>query len=305
MSEMKYRAKDSVFSFIFRQPENLLRLYQTLHPEDTDVTIEDCELITLEYVLTNGITNDLGLMVRDRLIVLVEAQTKFTINIVLRVLLYLAATYKKYVEERKLDLYGTKPVRIPRPELYMVYTGEPRELPEVLRLSEMYEGSGSVEVEVKVLRSMGTRSIVDQYIRFCEIADGQRKQYGYTVRAVEETLRQCAEEGVLMPFLAARESEVRDIMMTLFDQEQITRIREYNLVREAHEGGVREGHRAGRREGQREGLEEGLHAMVLTLRDFSLSKAAAAQKLVERFGLPPQTAAVSYTHLTLPTIYSV
>ena len=294
MSEMKYTAKDSVFSFIFRQPENLLRLYQALHPEDTEVTEADCKLVTLEHILTNGITNDLGVRVRDTLIILMEAQSKFTINIVLRMLLYLAATYKEYVEEQKLDLYGSKAVQIPRPELYMVYTGPCRELPEVLRLSELYEGSGSVEVEVKVLRSRGDGNIVDQYIRFCEISDSQRKQYGYTLQAVEETLRQCVEEGILMPFLASRESEVRDIMMTLFDQEQITRIHEYNLVREAHEGGVREGHREGLREGlktgQREGLEEGMHAMVLTLKEFSLSKAAIIQKLTERFGLPPQIA---------------
>ena len=41
-------------------------------------------------------------------------------------LLYLAATYKEYIDEQKLDLYGSKPVPIPRPELYMVYTGGPR-----------------------------------------------------------------------------------------------------------------------------------------------------------------------------------
>ena len=306
MSEMKYTAKDSVFSFIFRQPENLLRLYKTLHPEDTEVTEADCKLVTLEHILTNGITNDLGVRVRNTLIILMEAQSKFTINIVLRMLLYLAATYKEYVEEKKLDLYGSRAVQIPRPELYMVYTGPARELPEVLRLSELYEGSGSVELEVKVLRSKGDGSIVDEYIRFCEISDKQRKQYGYTLRAVEETLRQCVEEGVLMPFLASREREVRDIMMTLFGQEQITRIHEYNLVREAHAGGVREGHKAGRAAGlkegrtaglkegrtagQQEGLEQGMHAMVLTLREFSLSKASVVQKLAERFGLPLEVA---------------
>ena len=101
-----------------------------------------------------------------------------------------------------------------------------------------------------------------------------------------------------MPFLASREREVRDIMMTLFDQEQITRIHEYNLVREAHAGGVREGHKAGRAAGlkegrtagQQEGLEQGMHAMVLTLREFSLSKASVVQKLAERFGLPLEIA---------------
>ena len=36
----------------------------------------------------------------------------------------------------------------PRPELYMVYTGAPRQLPEILRLSDMYDGPGGAEIEI-------------------------------------------------------------------------------------------------------------------------------------------------------------
>lgn len=237
MADMKYTAKDSVFSFIFRQPENTRRLYLTLHPEDVDVTEADCKLVTLEHILTNGMTNDLGFQVRDKLILLVEAQSKFSINIALRMLLYLAATYKEYVEEQKLDLYGSKPVSIPRPELYMVYTGAPRQLPEILRLSDMYDGPGGAEIEITVLKDTGAGNIVDQYIRFCEISDEQRKQYGYTMKAVEETLRICCEENILMPFLASRQKEVQDIMVTLFNQERVTEIHEYNLVKDAKREG--------------------------------------------------------------------
>lgn len=237
MADMKYTAKDSVFSFIFRQPENTRRLYLTLHPEDVDVTEADCKLVTLEHILTNGMTNDLGFQVRNKLILLVEAQSKFSINIALRMLLYLAATYKEYVEEQKLDLYGSKPVSIPRPELYMVYTGAPRQLPEILRLSDMYDGPGGAEIEIKVLKDTGAGNIVDQYIRFCEISNEQRKQYGYTMKAVEETLRICCEENILMPFLASRQKEVQDIMVTLFNQERVTEIHEYNLVKDAKREG--------------------------------------------------------------------
>ena len=282
MADMKYTAKDSVFSFIFRQPENTRRLYLTLHPEDVDVTEADCKLVTLEHILTNGMTNDLGFQVRDKLILLVEAQSKFSINIALWMLLYLAATYKEYVEEHKLDLYGSKPVSIPRPELYMVYTGAPRQLPEILRLSDMYDGPGGAEVEIKVLRNTGAGNIVDQYIRFCEISDEQRKQYGYTMKAVEETLRICCDENILMPFLASRQKEVQDIMLTLFNQERITEIHEYNLMKEARQ--------QGQQEGQQEGLEKGIRAMVLTLKEFTADRAAVAQKLVKQFELLPQTA---------------
>ena len=154
-------------------------------------------------------TNDLGFQVRDKLILLAEAQ--------------------------KLDLYGSKPVSIPRPELYMVYTGAPRQLPEILRLSDMYGGPGGAETEIKVLKNTGAGNIVDQYIRFCEISDEQRKQYGYTIKAAEETLRIC--ENILMPFLTLRQKEVQDIMVTLFNQERVTEIHEYNLVKDARQEG--------------------------------------------------------------------
>lgn len=290
MADMKYTAKDSVFSFIFRQPENTRRLYLALHPEDSDVTEADCKLVTLEHILTNGMTNDLGFQVRDKLILLVEAQSKFSLNIVLRMLLYLAATYKEYVEEQKLDLYGSRPVSIPRPELYMVYTGVPRQLPEVLRLSDMYSGPGGVEVEIQVLRDTGAGTIVDQYIRFCEISNEQRKQYDYTMKAVEETLRICCEENILMPFLASCQREVQDIMVTLFNQERITEIHEYNLRKEARQEGWQQGRQEGRQEGRQQGIEEGIRAMVLTLKEFTADRAAIAQRLVKQFELLPQTA---------------
>ena len=66
MAEMKYTAKDSVFSFVFRQPENTRKLYLALHPEETGVTETDRKLITLEHILTNGMANDQGFQVRDK-----------------------------------------------------------------------------------------------------------------------------------------------------------------------------------------------------------------------------------------------
>ena len=96
-------------------------------------------------------------------------------------------------------------------------------------------------MEIKVLRESGTGSIVDQYIRFCAISDEQRRQYGYTMKAVEETLRICCEENILMPFLASCQKEVRDIMVTLFNQERVTEIHEYNLAKDARQEGRQEG----------------------------------------------------------------
>ena len=238
MPEMKRNIKDSVFTLMFKEPEYALQLYQVLHPEDTDVTEADCRVVTLENILTVGQHNDLGLLIRDMLLLLTEAQSIFTLNIAPRMLMYVANSYKEHVEEHKLDLYGSKPVKLPRPELYVVYTGSKEDVPDVIHLSDLYEGEGSVDVHIRVIRRTGTRDILDQYVRFCEIADENRKRYGRTAKAIEETLRQCREENILTPFLASRQKEVHDIMVTLFDQETVLEIHDYNVAKEAKEEGI-------------------------------------------------------------------
>ena len=280
MSEMRYTIKDSVFTYVFKQPEYARKLYLALHPEDTDVTEADCRLVTLENVLTTGMYNDVGLQVRNVLILLVEAQSIFSVNIALRMLLYLAATYKEYVEEYRLNLYGTAPVTIPRPELYVVYTGDRANVPEVLRLSDLYEGTGSADVEVKVLRGNGTGDIVDQYVRFCKISDEERKKHGRSRKAIEETLRRCIEENVLAPFLATRQKEVAEIMVTLFDQEKIMEIHDYHIAEGARKDGLQQGLQQGLQKGRSEGRTEGLTEGTLQ----------SIQNLIKNMGLSVERA---------------
>ena len=102
--------KDSVFTFLFSDLEYTKQLYLSLHPEDTEIRDEDFKLVTLENILAIGQYNDLGFQVRDKLILLVEAQSTFSPNIPLRMLMYLAKTYNEYIEEHQLSLYREKKV---------------------------------------------------------------------------------------------------------------------------------------------------------------------------------------------------
>ena len=56
---------------------------------------------------------------------------------------------------------------------------------------------------------------------FSKVYDEQRKLYRNTKRAVTETIRICKDRNVLKEYLESKEQEVVDIMMTLFDDEQI------------------------------------------------------------------------------------
>ena len=251
MPELKRNIKDSVFTALFGDPENAVQLYRSLHPEDTQVSAADCKIVTLETILASGVYNDLGFQVRDRLIVLVEAQSTFSPNIVLRMLMYLATTYKEYTSEHKISLYSSRPAVIPRPELYVVYTGEKEDLPARLRLSDLYGGNGCAEVEAAVVTDGS--GILGQYVAFCRISDEQRKLHGNSEQAAQEIVRICLERGILAPFLESRRKEVIDMMHMLFTQEEVDAVERYN----ARQEGLREGRLKGRQEGRIEGRQEG------------------------------------------------
>ena len=51
----KLTIKDSVFTNLFRDKKYLLQLYNTLHPDDTSVTEDDINDVTLEHVLVDAI----------------------------------------------------------------------------------------------------------------------------------------------------------------------------------------------------------------------------------------------------------
>lgn len=63
--------------------------------------------------------------------------------------------------------------------------------------------------------------IIGQYIVFSKVYNEQRKLYGNTKQAVTETIYICKNRKVLKEYLKDKEQEVIDIMMTLFDDEQI------------------------------------------------------------------------------------
>ena len=114
---VRHTIKDSVFTTLFRQVIYALELYRALHPEDTTVTVDDCKIITIERVLSTGIYNDFGLLVRNHLIFLMEAQSTFSPNMPYRMLGYLSITYKDFVEAQEgMNPFSDAAIRLPRPE---------------------------------------------------------------------------------------------------------------------------------------------------------------------------------------------
>ena len=250
--------KDSVFCDLFGQQEYLFQLYQALHPEDTETQSDDLTIVTLSRIIVREMYNDLGFLAGNKLIVLVEAQSSWSENIVVRFLMYLGETYHRYIEKNDLELYTTKKVQLPKPELYVVYTGERKEKPEKISLKHSFWDTDDccVEVEAQIIYDSNAGDILSQFITFSKVFDEQRKLYLDDMRkAVQETIRICKEKDVLAAYLEREEAAT--VMFAFADQEK-----EYNraLRAERREGEAR-GEARGKTKGDQERMEEDAKGM--------------------------------------------
>ncbi|MCI8977864.1 hypothetical protein D5282_03765 [bacterium 1xD8-48] len=224
-----------MFLDLFQDKKNLLELYKTLHPEDTDATADTLDIVTIDNVLTDNPYNDLGIMVgSNRLLLLLEAQANWTVNILIRILLYLAQSYHEYFERTSQSLYKSKKVKMPKPELYVIFTGNKGRKPDTISLSkEFFDGADiDIEIKAKVIYESNKDNIINEYIVFCKVFNEQIKEHGMTKQAVTETIRICKDRNILKQYLSSKEVEVVTIMMSLFDDEQIMRTYEKDIKRE-------------------------------------------------------------------------
>jgi hypothetical protein len=137
--------------------------------------------------------------------------------------MYLAQTWQEHIETTGQNVYGSKKLNLPKPELYVIYTGDRKTRPEWITMSkEFFDGQETaVEVKVKILYGESKGDIISQYVAFTKVYNEQVKEKGRTREAVLETIRICKDRNILKEYLESREKEVVDIMMTLFDDEYI------------------------------------------------------------------------------------
>ena len=111
---------------------------------------------------------------------------------------------------------------MPRPELYVVYTGAKDNQPDTLSLSDLWIESGfsSIDLSVKIIYYEGEKDILSQYILFTQIYDKQRKIYDDARLAIKETIHICRDEDILSSYIEKYEREAVDTMLTLYDPEE-------------------------------------------------------------------------------------
>lgn len=220
---MKREIKASVFTDLFGEPRYAILLYRFLHPEDVDATESDVEVVTIENILTDNVKNDLGLLIGDRLLILVEHQEKLDPNMPLRAYVYIAHSYNEYLKTHNIDLHSGKKINLPKPEIYMVYTGASKNVPKKISLhDEFFPGTErTIDLIIKVITGGNPGDVVSQYFEFTRICKEQYALYRDPRVAIREIFRICIERNVLREYLLSKEKEVTSIMISLYDAEEI------------------------------------------------------------------------------------
>lgn len=207
------------------------------------MTEDQLQIVTLENLLLNQPYNDLGFLAGERLLILVEAQSTWSENILVRVLIYLAQTIQRHISRSKQNIYGSKKVEIPEPEFYVLFTGKRKHKPSQLILSEeFFQGrEAAIEVRVKVIYDSTEGDIINQYVTFTRIFKEQYRIYGKTQKSVSETLRICKQKNVLKEYLEKHEEEVITMMDILFNQEYALEMYGEEIRQEGIQKGIQTG----------------------------------------------------------------
>ena len=222
---VKQSAKDSVFVDLFSDKDNVLDAYKEFHPEDTTVTVDDIWVSTLKTVLVNHIYNDLGFYLKKngeaKFVILVEEQSAWNPNMTLRLLWYLSETLRKYIKDTHQRVHGSARVKLPKIELYVVYTGDKNAPDEVSFKEDFFNGDSPIDLKAKILKKPSTKTIIGQYIGFNKIFNEQKKSHNNLMDALEATIRISIESGYLVKYLTEHKEEVVTMMAELFDEERM------------------------------------------------------------------------------------
>ena len=252
-----YTLKDSLFIDLFSDKMRLIQLYKSLIDDQRQINPEDIEILTIQNIILRGIYNDLGFRVKDEIIILMEAQTTYTTNIVLRILFYLSETLKNYIidssENKNLnELYNTKPRIIPKIKLFVVYTGDKMMQDHDLHLKDVIVENdiiSDIDMKVRVLCTGNKSSILGQYILFTQIYSRQKKECKDIETAVKNTIEICMNDEILKEYLDYRKMEVQEMITAFMTQEEAFE----SFLKDEVRAGEKRGEKIGEKRGEEKG----------------------------------------------------
>ena len=244
MRDVNRTYKDSLFRDIFNHTNRLPDIYEALI--GGKVTPDDIVLATINETLFTGIHNDVSFIVRNQYVLLTEHQSTINKNMPLRLLMYLAEIYRRYIDQDAI--YKRNLIPLPAPKFYVFYNGE-AEMPDrwELRLSDAFEGRKDdmdLTVEVLNINDAPHRPLLDKchvlksYSVFVAKVREHVKNGSTLEVAVGEAVRYCIANNYLEEYFRQKQQEeVFDMLNFVWDQERALEVR----AEEAREDGIKAG----------------------------------------------------------------
>ena len=259
--------RDSLFRDIFNNADRLPEIYEALLGIKT--TASDIALATINETLFSGIKNDVGFIVGGQHVLLTEHQSTTNANMPLRMLMYLAEVYRRYVDADAV--YRKRLIPLPAPKFYVFYNGIEK-MPDTwsLHLSDAFEGRKAdleLAVEIININNQPGRPILKKchalksYSVFVAKVRESVKNGSTLEAAVGEAVRYCIANDYLGGYFRQKQKEeVFDMLNFAWDQERALEVR------------AEEARADGRQEGRQEGLTASI-CNVMHSMNFSVEKA--------------------------------
>jgi hypothetical protein len=192
--------------------------------------------MTIDECIYMGMKNDIGLLI-DFWLTLYEQQSTWNPNTPVRGMFYFSGMYEKYIVMNKLNIYGSKLLKLPTPQYIVFYNGVDERMAgkdEVkLRLSDAFrDKSVSSEFEwtatVKNINLGRNKELMEKcrpLMEYATLVDKIRRyndELGYIEKAVNKAVNkavdECIKEGILEDFLIGHKAEVMDVCLTEYDE---------------------------------------------------------------------------------------
>ena len=267
--------RDSLFRDIFNNADRLPEIYEALLGIKTAAS--DITLATINETLFSGIKNDVGFIVGNQHVLLTEHQSTINANMPLRMLMYLAEIYRRYVDADAV--YRKRLIPLPAPKFYVFYNGIEK-MPDTwsLHLSDAFEGRKAdleLAVEIININHQPGRPILEKchalksYSVFVAKVRESVKNGSTLEAAVGEAVRYCIANDYLGGYFRQKQKEeVFDMLNFVWDQERALEVRAEEARAEGLSQGLSQGVSQGVLETTITAIRNVMHSM-----NFSVEKA--------------------------------
>ena len=294
--------KDSLFIDLFCKDKlvgkkNFISLYNALHNTNLDLEHTKLEEVNIENVLYTALSNDIAMLVDNRLVVLVEHQSTINENMPLRLLEYVSRIYEQLVPSE--DRYEKKMIKIPYPEFFVFYNGtEDYPVETELKLSDAFifpdekynikNKDFSLEIKVRIVNINSDKQspILKQCKKLEEyslLIDYIRESKKQNPKApLEQAINKALQNGVLSEYLKRKSIEVRNMLIAEYSYETDIKVQR----REAYREGLAEGIEQGIQQGIEQGIEQGAEQTKIETAKNFLKEGLSVEQIARCTDLP-------------------